>query len=238
MTIAKTMTAPFRTLLTIADPLILQSAQMMEQVFSAGADAVIIDLVGSLNEAAKLVEAFAAITAAVHHKPRPPLYVRLPSLDHPDAIALLGTAIAAGVEGIVQTEASGGQDVTRLDARISVEEAMQTREHGQISILAEVADTARAALALPTFRGASHRLRGLIWSPTRLARDLGDTSPTRPNGHWLTPVAFVAGQCVIAATATGVPAILNTEGLWPEHSVEERRLMAEADGFRASLIRL
>jgi citrate lyase beta subunit len=232
------MTAPIRTLLALPDPMLLQAAGMPEHVFSSGVDGVIIDLTDSLSDAVRLVEAFAAITAAAAISDRPPIYIRLPGLDHADAIPLLGTTIAAGIDGIVLTNATSGQDVTRLDARISVEEAMQTRAHGEIRILAEVAGTARAALALPTFRGASHRLKGLIWSPARLAGDLGLTSATRPNGQWLTPIAFVAGHCVIAADATGVPAILDSADLWTDRPVEERRLMAEADGFRASLIRL
>lgn len=232
------MTAPIRTLLALSDPQLLQAAGMPEQVFSSGVDGVVIDLVDSLSDAMCLVEAFAGVTAAAAFPDRSAIYVRLPGLDHADAIPLLGTTIAAGIDGIVLTDATGGQDVTRLDARISVEEAMQTRAHGQIRILAEVAGTARAALALPTFRGASHRLAGLIWAPARFARDLGDASPTRPDGRWLTPVAFVAGQCVIAAHAAGVPAILDDADLWVDRPPEERRRMAEAEGFRASLIRL
>lgn len=232
------MTAPIRTLLALPDPQLLQAAGMPEHVFSSGVDGVVIDLIDSLSDAVRLVEAFAAVTAAAAFPERPPIYVRLPGLDHADAIPLLGTTIAAGIDGIVLTDAISGQDVTRLDARISVEEAMQTRAHGEISILAEVAGTARAALALSSFRGASHRLKGLIWSPARLARDLGLATATRPNGPWLTPIAYVAGHCVIAANAAGVPAILDSADVWTEHPVEERRKMAEADGFLACLIRL
>lgn len=232
------MSSQIRTILSIADPLILQSTSVAADMLGSSFDAVIVDMVGLIAAAADLDAAFAYVAAAAAITPRVPLYLRLPDLDHRDAIALLGRAVATGVEGIVLPDAINGQDVTRLDARISVEEAVQALDHGRIGILVEVAGSARAALALPTFRGASHRLRGLIWSPQCLARDLGDRSPIRPNGHWLTPVAFVAGQCVVSASAAGVPAILDMDGLWTEHTGEERRLMAEADGFHASLIRL
>jgi citrate lyase subunit beta/citryl-CoA lyase len=167
---------------------------------------------------------------------RPKLFVRMPPLDHAGAISLLDAMIGAGAEGIVLPGALGGHDVTRLDARISVEEAVHAIDHGSVKIIAEAASTARGVHGLASFRGASHRLSGLIWSPERLAGDLGGMGAWTSAGALRAPLAYAGAQVVIAAYAAGVTAIFDA-GTDDVALRSERYVAAQADGFKAEMKR-
>ena len=131
-------------------------------------------------------------------------------------------------------KALGGHDVTRLDARISVEEAVHGRDNGSVRIIAEAAITARAALALATFRGASHRLIALIWRSHSLAQDLGGITTHDADGRLRAPIAWARAQLLLAASAAEVLSIDHAD--MRSSTVPALRAVVEAahgDGFGA-----
>jgi citrate lyase subunit beta/citryl-CoA lyase len=203
----------------------------------AGADILVIDLSDTDGEASASAfgVAYDFIRAASAEANRPRLFVRVPALDKAQAINVLDAAIGAGAEGIVLPGALGGHDVTRLDARISVEEAVHAVNHGRVKIIAEAAGTARAAMGLASFRGASHRLVGLIWSAERLAADFGGISSRTRDGTLRAPLDWTRGQFLVAARAAGVTAITDIA----EMAADWRALCAadRDDSFGATLTR-
>jgi citrate lyase subunit beta/citryl-CoA lyase len=203
----------------------------------SAADVLVLDLAGPGAHAGDADAAYTFIRASRTLPVRPRLYARIPVLDDPAAITILDAAIGAGAEGIVLPNALGGHDVTRLDARISVEEAIHAIDHGSVRIIAEAASTARAAMDLATFRGASHRLSGLIWSADRLASDLGGISTRTPDGALRAPLAWARGHFLIAAAAANVAAIVDITAAWPADSLHARLRDNRDDGFGGAVTR-
>lgn len=162
---------------------------------------------------------------------RPKLYARLPAIEEPRAISVLGSVISTGVDGVVLPRALSGHDLTRLDARISVEEAVHGVMQGSIKIIAEAADTARSAMALSSFRGASHRLAGLIFSAERLAADMQGISPRTTDGNLRAPIAWARAQFLVAAASAGVAALFDNQTKSETRSAIAIYGEAYADGF-------
>jgi citrate lyase subunit beta/citryl-CoA lyase len=201
----------------------------------AGADAIVVDVATGSGDT--LAAALAFMRDARQVRDRPSIYVRIPVLDDPSSIGVLDAAIGAGADGVVLPNAHSGHDVTRLDARISVEEAVHAIDQGVVRIIAEAADTAKAVQGLLSFRGASHRLTGMIWSADRLADDLGGISVLTPDGHLRAPLATARGLFLIAAAAAGVAPISDSSADRPAKSTGDRYRNAHADGFSAGLTR-
>jgi citrate lyase subunit beta/citryl-CoA lyase len=145
--------------------------------FASGADAVLADTSAAPGQGA-------------------PLYLRVGPLDEPGAWEQVQAAARLRPAGVALMRAEGAADVQRLGAWLAVEEARLGLPEGALRILAFATQTPAGVLALPSYRGASQRLAGLIVTdspsllggPLRLARDLA----------------------VIAARAAGVPAIDGT----------------------------
>jgi citrate lyase subunit beta/citryl-CoA lyase len=195
----------------------------------SAADVLVLDLVSSDRDG--LLRACGFVREAKREEHRPRLFARIPVLDESNAIAVLDAAIGAGAEGIVLPDALGGHDVTRLDARIAVEEAMHAIDHGGIKILAEAASTARAAQGLASFRGASHRLLGLIWSAERLAAALGGIGVFDEAGRLRAPLAHVRAEVLVAAYAAGVTPIVDATVRTGGLTAATRFARDHADGF-------
>ena len=136
-------------------------------------------------------------------------------LDDPGSLNDISATASLRPTGVALACACGGADVQRLGARLAVEEARLGLPDGTLLILAFATQTPEAVLALPSYRGASARLAGLIVTPVpallgapqRLARDLA----------------------VIAARAAGVPVIDASFG--DVGGLRAAALSARADGF-------
>ena len=201
-----------RSLFEISDQSSADIVASLEAGLGSSADALVINVrfdSSSLNShvGEGVVRVCDWISKVHVERDRPKLYARIPVLDWPNSVAVLGAFVAAGIDGIMLPKALGGHDVTRLDARISVEEAVHGRDNGSVRIIAEAAVTARAALALATFRGASHRLSALIWNARSLAFDLGGITTLDANGQLRAPIAWARAQVLLAAAAAEVFAI-------------------------------
>ncbi|NLH82384.1 MAG: CoA ester lyase [Phyllobacteriaceae bacterium] len=172
-----------------------------------GADAVVVDLEETVAAEAKTAGRTAMADFVAAHAARldrPRLFVRVNGFASGLVDADLDAAIAAGCDGIVLPKAGGGMEITRLDAKIAVAEAVHAVPEGRTRIVAEVAETAQAVLQIATYRGASRRLIGMGWGTADLAADLGTGATHGADGalldafrlaRTLTLLGAVAAEC-------------------------------------------
>ncbi len=172
---------------------------------------------------ALVVDAAAPVTGAW-----PALYMRLPPLDAPGALEALKAAAALRPRGVALPLAMGGADIQRLGARLAVEEARLGLADGSIRVLAFATESPQAIFGLASYRGASERLEGLLWSVAPLDAALGAQPERRGAG----PFRLARDLTLIAARAAGVLAI---DALYPWvddlEGLRAEALAARADGF-------
>jgi citrate lyase subunit beta/citryl-CoA lyase len=176
------------------------------EALACGADAVVADATTGRSEG-------------------PALYARLPPLDDPGFFDALRAAAALRPAGFALA-ATGGADVQRFGARLAVEEAALGLEEGAFRVLAFATESPEAIFGLQSYRGASPRLSGLVWSVSPLARALG-AAPGRGG-----PFRLARDMTLLAAKAAGVWAIdaaFADAGDLP--GLREEALAARADGF-------
>jgi len=192
------------------------SPRKIEKAFSAGADALILDLEDSVAIPAKAL-ARRTVLAALRDAPRgdksPALYVRInnPPRNTRDpgrnpAESDLDIIMAGAPDGIMLPKAEGGADIALLSARLAVREAAHQLPDGSTKIVALATETAAAIFAAGTYRGVDPRLAGLSWGAEDLAAETGALA-TRVEGAWTAPFQLARSICIFAAAAAGVPAI-------------------------------
>ena len=208
----------------------LHSPETAELFAGAAGDVVVVDLSLASDEWIDATLAWCLRTDGMSEPA--PVFARIPALGAPTSLERLDRAIAAGVSGILLPLGMGGQDVTHLDARISVAEAVHGRTDGAIDIVAEAGSTAQALFGLGSYRGASHRLRGLVWDAEALAADLGLATIRDPDGRLRSTLAFARAQVLFAARAAGVTAIAAVAPGSPAEAED-----ASAEGFGGLLFR-
>jgi citrate lyase subunit beta/citryl-CoA lyase len=156
------------------------------------------------------------------------LFLRLPALDDAGALAALRGAAALRPRGVALSQAAGGADVQRLGARLAVEEARLGLADGAIRVLAFATESPQAIFGLPSYRGASQRLEGLVWSVAPLDAKLGARSAGRAAG----PFRLARDLTLLAARAAGVGAIDAAYPLVDDlDGLRAEALLARADGF-------
>lgn len=107
-------------------------------------------------------------------------------------------------DGVLMLFAGSGRDVARLDAMLSVAEAVHGLPAGRIRIIAPVASGAEALVDAASFIGCSARLEGLTFDPAALATSLGcaiDADAVRVGRSVAIAVARVAGVAAIHVCA-------------------------------------
>ena len=153
--------------------------------------------------------------------------MRLPPLDDAGALDALKSALAIRPHGVALATSSGA-DVQRLGARLAVEEARLGLPDGAIRVLAFATESPEAIFGLPSYRGASGRLEGLVWSVAPLDAALGARSARCSKG----PFRLARDLTLLAARAAGVYAIDAAFPLVDDHEgLRAEALAAEADGF-------
>lgn len=179
----------------------------LAEALVCGADVVIVDLArGRDDETGAAARAAASDFVAAHAErgERPRLFVRVAGFAGGGLDADLDAAVTAGADGIVLPQAAAGGEITRLDAKIAVAEAIHGVPEGRTRIVAMVAETAHASLQIASFRGASRRLVGMAWNAEALAADLGARAARGPDGilgdafrltRTLTLLGAVAADC-------------------------------------------
>jgi len=178
--------------------------EALAAALASGADVVVVDLEDTVAAEAKAtgraaMAAFVAANAARTERPR--LHVRINGFAGDLLDADLDAAIAAGCDGIVLPKAGGGMEITRLDAKIAVAEAVHAIPEGRTRIVAEVAETAHAVLQTGGYRGVSRRLIGMGWEAADLAADLGAGATHDADGALLDPFRLARALTLLGAVA-------------------------------------
>jgi citrate lyase subunit beta/citryl-CoA lyase len=212
--------------------------KMLDKAFSAGADALILDLEDSVagpQKAAARASVLAFLAEHLGEAGRPRLFVRINGLATPFAEGDLDAAMTAGPDGIVLPKAAGGADVALLGSRIAVREALHGLADGGTQIVAIATETAAALFAMGSYAGASARLAGLAWGAEDLSADLGSQA-VRERGEWTSPYVVARNLCLFGAAAADVPAI---DTVYTDfRDAQGLKLQCEAaarDGFSAKL---
>jgi citrate lyase subunit beta/citryl-CoA lyase len=204
--------------------------------FGSGADVLILDLTRAASLAGA-AEARAAMAEALRRHAgtagRPRLWVRINGFASGLADLDLDAAVAAGADGIVLPKAAGGADVTRLDAKIAVAEAIHAIPDGRTRVVATIGETALSVFQAGTYRGASHRLAGLLWNAGGLAADLGVSAIRDTDGALRDTFRHARSAVLLGAAAADVPAI--DDATEAGHDLADDCRRAAADGFAAKL---
>ena len=214
-------------------------ARKLEKALASGADVVIADLEDSVaadaKEAARaVVVAFLKAHAGTPDRPR--LHVRINGFDTGLADRDIDAAVAAGADALMLPKAAGGMDITRLDAKIAVAEAVHDIPEGRTRILAIVTETAHAVFQTGTYRGASHRLAGMAWGAEDLSADLGATEARRADGGFHDTFRLARTLTLLGAVAAEVTPI---DGVYTDfRDLDGLKAECEAaarDGFTAKM---
>ena len=185
-------------------------SRKLAKALSSGADALILDLEDSVAEDAKSKARRTCLDflkSAVPLAGRPALYVRINALDSGLSDADLDSVMTAGPDGIVLPKAQSGADVTLLDARIAVREALHDLADGQTAIIAIATETAASIFGIGSYAGAGTRLSGLTWGGEDLAADIGAGANKDDAGQWTQPFQLARNLCLFGAVSAGVPPI-------------------------------
>ena len=182
-------------------------ARKLKKAMGSGADALILDLEDSVAyddkaEARQICLDF--LQDARSEKDRPAVYVRINGLDTGLSDGDLDVVMTAGPDGVVLPKSSGGPDISLLDARLAVREALHDLPDGQTRILAIATESANALFGLGTYSGASERLSGLAWGAEDLATDLGASANKSDAGAWTSPFLMARNLCLFGAVAAEV----------------------------------
>ena len=185
-------------------------SRKLAKALSSGADALILDLEDSVAEDAKSKARRTCLDflkSAVPLAGRPALYVRINALDSGLSDADLDSVMTAGPDGIVLPKAQSGADVTLLDARIAVREALHDLADGQTAIIAIATETAASIFGIGSYAGAGTRLSGLTWGGEDLAADIGASANKDDAGQWTQPFQLARNLCLFGAVSAGAQAI-------------------------------
>ena len=137
----------------------------------------------------------------------PSLYVRVGSLPTEQVDADLDAIMPGRPDGILLSRSQNGADVQHLSVKLSVREAEHGQSDGVTKIIAMVAATAAAIFELGSYRGASRRLSGLIYSGAEIGLTPGHTTCDRPDGPLVPAFALARSLALFAAKAANVVAI-------------------------------
>jgi citrate lyase subunit beta/citryl-CoA lyase len=185
------------------------SDRKMAKCADSAADIVILDLEDSVVPAQKAAARLrvSEFLAALASPTAPRFWVRINSLDTPEAAADLAAVVAARPEGIVQPKTRSAEDVIRLARQLDELEAQHGLAPGKTRILPVATETPEAIFSLGGFRRCGARLYGLTWGAEDLSAAIGATGTRDANGGWTAPFQLVRSLCLFGASAAGVVAI-------------------------------
>jgi citrate lyase subunit beta/citryl-CoA lyase len=196
----------------------------MQKAFSAGADALILDLEDAVAPAAK-AEARRHVADFIRAVGGHNIWVRVNPLDSAENERDLDAILPERPHGIVLPKSEGGGDVDELAHRLT--------SHGNVSaqILAIATETPAAIFGLGSYGGAK-RLAGLTWGAEDLPAAIGAATSREEDGGFTAPYEIARALCLFGAAAAGVlpietvyPAFKDMDGL-AAYAARARR-----DGF-------
>ena len=145
----------------------------------------------------------------------------------------LSAMMAVAPDGIVLSRCEGARDVTRLGARLAVEEAIHGLADGSTQILPLI-ETSRGTLTSHTLADASGRLAGIAWDAEAIRAEIGALTTRDRGGALRPPLAQVRSLIRLAAAAARVAAIDAACPPWGDFADEVDA--AWSDGFEAKLV--
>lgn len=187
------------------------SEKKLAKVDGCGADAVILDLEDAVAPANKPL-ARQMVAEFLKARPREgrnvQLWVRVNPFDTgltaDDVVAI----VPGGPDGIMQPKINGPECVRELSAILDKLEAQAGVEAGSIGILPVATETPLAPFRLGDFATAGlSRLAGLTWGAEDLSSAMGASTNLGPDGKWAFTYQMVRSLTLMAAHASGVPAI-------------------------------
>lgn len=219
------------------------SEKKLGKALSTGAHAVIIDLEDAVALSAKpqarvlTREWLCARREAGKADGQPALWVRINAFDTGLWQADLAAVMPGAPHGIMLPKAEGPEQVAELSAALDLLEADYGIDHGTTRILPLVSETARSALTIPAYAGATlPRLAGLTWGAEDLSAALGASRKRDAGGLWTDTFRMVRAQCLLAAHACDVwPVDTLHDDFRDEDGMRRAAENARADGFSGML---
>lgn len=216
------------------------SEKKLVKSMAAGADAIVLDLAGTVaHDAKEVARAWARDWLIAHRQQvatstrRIARWVRINPLDsrlwRDDLIEVM-----KGVpDGVILPHAANPEAVRQLSAEIYEIEQRSQIPPNATKVIAVAGETAASALAIPAYAETSlPRLAGLSWDDAGLARSIGATPGRRADGSLGAASALVRSQVLLAAHSRGLTAL---ECASPDYQdaagFEALALAARADGF-------
>ncbi|MEI4484889.1 CoA ester lyase [Frigidibacter sp. MR17.14] len=213
------------------------SARKFAKARGSDADALILDLEDSVAAEAK--DGARATLAEMLAAPRdggPQIWVRVNALDTGRSAGDLAAAMPGRPAGIVLPKCEGAGDLRRLSHMLDALEAAHGIAEGATGIVSVATETGAAVLNLAGHRGATPRLRGMMWGAEDLAADLGATTNSDGTG-FSEPFRLARNLCLMAAAAAGVAAIDTVATRIDDlDHVEAEARAARRDGFAAKAV--
>ncbi|HSG95560.1 MAG TPA: CoA ester lyase [Afifellaceae bacterium] len=182
----------------------------LAKAHGCGADIVIVDLEDSVAAAGKASArrtALAFLRETAQDASGPRRFVRVNAFDTGLTDADLDIVMVGAPDGIVLPKSAGGADISALDAKIAVREALHGLADCSTRIAAIATETAAAIFGLDTYAGASPRLAALTWGGEDLATDIGAATNRNDSGGWTTPFQLARDLCLFGSAAAGLVAI-------------------------------
>ncbi|SNZ08456.1 HpcH/HpaI aldolase/citrate lyase family protein [Cohaesibacter gelatinilyticus] len=183
------------------------SEKKLAKGLGSEADVLLIDLEDSVAlsnkaEARKIAAAF--VKTNRDQKDRPLLFVRVNALDTGLTDEDLTEIIPAAPDGIMVPKTLSGQCITRIDAKVTAQEALAGIPEGSIKLMAVATETASSIFTLGTYGGSSSRLSALTWGAEDLSADLGAETNKDDDGNLTSPYKLVRELCLFGSVAAGV----------------------------------
>ena len=214
------------------------SERKLEKAISSQSDVLIADLEDSvsLDSKAEGRRITAVFLQSARSRTNAQLYVRVNDLTTGLTEDDLAVVMKARPDGIMLPKAEGGNDVARLAAALRVHEAENGIEDGRTRILPIITETALGVLNAASYRGSSDRLAGLTWGAEDLSAHIGALAARHEDGSYTPLFQLARSMTLLAAAATGVPAI---DTVFPNFSDREAFTrdcqLAARDGFVAKM---
>ncbi len=184
------------------------NAKMLGKSGALGADALIFDLEDAVVESRKAV---ARQMVAEHLQTAAPTasqrWVRINALDTVHALDDLRGVMAGGPAGIILPKAEHGQQAEQLAAQLSALETEHGLAVGSTRIALIAFETPLAVLNLASYQSLHSRVCGISWGAEDMAAVLGAQANRDAQGRYTAPYVLTRSLCLMAAGASGVPAI-------------------------------
>ena len=182
--------------------------RLLEKVFTAGADAVVLDLEEAVayEHKSRARDLVRAVLAERGRGPGPLLCVRVNSVQSGLWRDDLAAIVTVGLDGVRVARTEASADLDEVDAELSKLEVERGLAPGTVAVIASI-ESARAVAEAPAI-ARSRRVRGLALAETDFLHDVG-ASPGEEGRETL----YAQSRLVVVSRAAGLqPPIASVHG--------------------------